>query len=87
MPTEYTSPSQDFPLRLFDTSPHEYFAEVRTIRSQDKESEPGDRLRALSSGRSCESVLVLGVIIKLCDQPHPASEISVRGLHTLSSWP
>jgi uncharacterized pyridoxal phosphate-containing UPF0001 family protein len=62
MPIEYTFPPQDLPLRLFNTPSHEYFAEVQTIGSEDKESGSDDHVRTLSAGMSCDSVLALGAI-------------------------
>ncbi|KAF8553156.1 small oligopeptide transporter [Imleria badia] len=49
MPIEFTSPSQDYPLRRFDTPSNDYFAEVQTIGSQDKESESNDHVHTISS--------------------------------------
>lgn len=76
MPIEYAFPSPGHPLRHLYTSSDEYFVEVETIRSEDKDSESGVHVRALSFGRSCASVLVLGVIFNPCNQPHPVSESS-----------
>jgi len=75
MPIEYAFPSPGHPLRHFYTSSDEYFVDVQTIGSEDKDSESGVHIRALSLGRSCARVLV-GVILNPCNQPHPASESS-----------
>ncbi|KAG8220677.1 OPT oligopeptide transporter protein-domain-containing protein [Butyriboletus roseoflavus] len=47
----------DVPLNDLITPSHEYFAEVQTIGSQNKEPEPDDHVRTLHSGRSCETEL------------------------------
>ena len=84
MPFEYTSPSQDLPLRRFSVPSSEYFVDVQTIGSQDKESESGDHVHTLTSGMLCENVLVLNVI-KTLRSPRSASEITVRS-YSLSTF-
>ena len=76
MPFEHVPPSQDYPLRRLSTPSYEYFADVQSIGSQDKDTESGDHVRALSVGRSRETVLVRSVIQSM--RSTPASELSVR---------
>ncbi|KAG9310425.1 OPT oligopeptide transporter protein-domain-containing protein [Chiua virens] len=49
MPFEHTSPDDDLPLQRFDTPSHDYFADVQTIGSQDKDSDAASNVHTLSS--------------------------------------